>query len=285
MKLPALWIAAAFAAGIAVAFRWPEKPLTCAAVAALAILAGGILIWRQLLFAATVCALAAWTALGGLALGIELAVVPANHVTRLIAANRIDLTEPLRWRGRLREDPLVMPWGRRFEIDIEQVESGGQILPASGGLRANIYNNPRQPIEISETLRAGDRVEALVRARPPRNFLDPGAFDLHGYLARQKIDLIGSLRSGELLRLVDRPPPTLLQRLARARGNLLARLDALFAGQPDRQAVLRAMLLGDRTFVDSETVTAFQENSRLSRSCCSWSPRRRARRIFLLVRT
>jgi competence protein ComEC len=250
MKLPALWIAAAFSAGIAVAFRWPVKPLTCAAVAALAILAGGILIRRQLLLGAAVCALAAWTAL-----------VPADHVTRLIAANRIDLTEPLRWRGRLREDPLVMPWGRRFDIDIEQVESGGQILPASGGLRANIYNNPRQPIEVPETLRAGDRVEALIRARPPRNFLDPGAFDLHGYLARQKIDLIGSLRSGELLRLVDRPSPTLLQRLARARGNLLARLDALFAGQPDRQAVLRAMLLGDRTFVDSETVTAFQKTA------------------------
>ena len=69
--------------------------------------------------------------------------VPANHVTRLIAANRIDLTEPLRWRGRLREDPLVMPWGRRYEIDVEQVESAGQILAASGGLRANIYNNPQ----------------------------------------------------------------------------------------------------------------------------------------------
>jgi predicted membrane metal-binding protein len=261
MKLPALWIAAAFAAGIGIITRWPHQPLLYAAVAALAILAGSILIWRRLLFASAICALAAWTALGGLAHGIEQAAVPANHVTRLIAANRIDLTEPLRWRGRLREDPLVMPWGRRYEIDIEQVESGGQILAASGGLRANIYNNPRQSLEISETFRAGDRVEALVRARPPRNFLDPGAFDIHGYLARQKIDLIGSLKSGELLRLVDRPTPTLLQRLARARGNLLARLDALFAGQPDRQAVLRAMLLGDRTFVDSETVTAFQKTA------------------------
>ena len=261
MKLPALWIAAAFAAGIGIITRWPHQPLTYAAVAALAILAGSILIWRSFLFAAGICALTAWTALGGLALGIEQAAVPANHVTRLIAANRIDLTEPLRWRGRLREDPLVMPWGRRYEIDIEQVESGGQILAANGGLRANIYNNPRQPIVVDETLRAGDRVEALVRARPPRNFLDPGAFDIHGYLARQRIDLIGSLKSGELLRLVDRPTPTLLQRLARARGNLLARLDALFAGQPDRQAVLRAMLLGDRSFVDSETVTAFQKTA------------------------
>jgi competence protein ComEC len=261
MKLPALWIAAAFAAGIALAMRWPHQPSTYAAAAGLAIIAGGIFIWRRLLYASAICALAAWIALGSLAFGIEQAAVPANHVTRLIVANRIDLTEPLRWRGRLREDPLVMPWGRRYEIDIEQVESGGQILTASGGLRANIYNNPKQPIEIAETLRAGDRVEALVRARPPRNFLDPGAFDIHGYLARQRIDLIGSLKSGELLRLVDRPTPTLLQRFARARGNLLARLDALFAGQPDREAVLRAVLLGDRSFVDSETVTAFQKTA------------------------
>jgi competence protein ComEC len=261
MKLPALWIAAAFAAGIALVMRWPHQPLAYAAGAGLAIIAGGIFVWRRLVYASAICALAAWIALGSLAFGIEQAAVPANHVTRLITTNRIDLTEPLRWRGRLRDDPLVMPWGRRYEIDIEQVESGGQILTASGGLRANIYNNPKQPIEISETLRAGDRVEALVRARPPRNFLDPGAFDIHGYLARQRIDLIGSLKSGELLRLVDRPTPTLLQRLARAPGNLLARLDALFAGQADREAVLRAMLLGDRSFVDSETVTAFQKTA------------------------
>ena len=110
-------------------------------------------------------------------------------------------------------------------------------------------------------LRAGDRVEALLRARPPRNFLDPGAFDVRGYLARQQIDLTGSLRSGVLLQLIDRPRPTLLQRLARVRGDLLARLDALFPGQPQRAAVLRAMLLGDRSFVDSRFVTAFQKTA------------------------
>lgn len=125
MKLPALWIAAAFATGIALVMRWPHQPLPYAAAAAIAILAGGILIWRNFLFAAGICALTAWTAIGGLALGIEKAAVSANHVTRLIASNGIDLTEPLRWRGRLREDPLLMSWGRRYEIDIEQVESGG----------------------------------------------------------------------------------------------------------------------------------------------------------------
>jgi competence protein ComEC len=261
MTLPALWIAAAFAAGIGLATRWPQSVLLSAAIAAISILLGCLLVWRKKTRPGAVFAFAAWISLGGLALGIERASTPANHVTRLIAANRLDLSEPLRWRGRLREDPLVLPWGRRFEIDLEQAESAGQFLPVSGGLRANLYNNPRQPAEFAAVLRAGDRVECIVRARPPRNFLDPGAFDLHGYLARQKIDLIGSLRSGELLQVIDRPPPTFLQRLARMRGNLLARLDALFADQPDQMAVLRAMLLGDRAFVDSETVTAFQKTA------------------------
>src|SRR6202047_789070 len=95
----------------------------------------------------------------------------------------------------------------------------------------------------SETLHAGDRVEALLRARPPRNFLDPGAFDIRGYLALQKIDLTGTLRSGELLQLIDRPSPPLLHRLARVRGELLARLDALFPGEPDRAAVIAGLAL------------------------------------------
>jgi competence protein ComEC len=127
-----------------------------------------------------------------------------------------------------------------------------------GGLRASLYNSPRANGAPGD-LHAGDRVEALLRTRPPRNFLDPGAFDLHGYLALQRVDLTGSLRNGELLQLIGRPPPTPLQELARVRGALLARLDGLFAGQPQRAAVLRAMLLGDRSFVESDTVTAFQK--------------------------
>jgi hypothetical protein len=41
---------------------------------------------------------------------------------------------PLRWRGGLREDPMRLPWGRRFEIDREQVEIAGARLPVTGGL-------------------------------------------------------------------------------------------------------------------------------------------------------
>ncbi|MGC2422151.1 MAG: ComEC/Rec2 family competence protein [Candidatus Acidiferrales bacterium] len=264
MKLPALWIVAAFAAGILAAGRWPEHRAAWLAATVAAILLGVTLVWRGRTAMAWVFALVAWTALGGWALCAERAAVPANHIARLIAAGRLDTSEPLRWRGRLREDPMPMPWGRRYVMDLEEVEIADETLPVRGGLRFNLYaERNRTAVDANATpfLRAGDRVEALLRAGPPRNFLDPGAFDLHGYLARQKIDLAGSLRSGELLQLIDRPPPTLMQRLARVHGSLLARLDGLFPGQPEGLAVLRAMVLGDRSFVDSSVVTAFQKTA------------------------
>jgi ComEC/Rec2-related protein len=265
MKLPALWILGAFAAGIGIAGLWPGSLRLWAVGAALGILAGVILAagfsaWRHSFSAGWVCALFAWLAIGGLAASVERATVPANHIARLIAAGRVDPGIALRWRGRLREDLLSLPWGQRFGIDLEQVEAHGAALTTTGGLRVKFYPGARIA-EPPAGLRAGDRVEVLVKARPPRDYLDPGAFDVKGFLARVKIDVIGSLRSGELLPLVDRPPPTISHRLARARGTLLTRLDSIFAGHPERGAVARAMLLGDRSFVDSSVVLAFQKTA------------------------
>ena len=269
MKLPAVWMFTALAAGIWLGGRW-HAPVGASAGAcvgvwagacAAAIILGCAFAWRSRAAIAWGLALAAWVAIGGVAVSAERAGVPADHVTRLIGAGQLDTSEPLRWRGRLREDPLKLPWGQRYEIDLEQVEVRGESVPVSGGLRANLYRDTHKEQTGGPPvgLRAGDRVEALLKARPPRNFLDPGAFDLRVYLALQKVDLTGSLRSGELLQLFDRPSPTLAQRLARARGALLARIDVLFPGKPQIAAVLRAMLLGDRSFVESDTVLAFQK--------------------------
>ena len=260
MKLPALWIFAAFAAGIGIAMRWSASPGLWAAAVTFAILCAAIFVWRNYSSPAWILALLAWLALGGLALAVEHSTVPKNHITRLVRSKGIDLSVPVRWRGRLRDDPMALPWGHRYEIDLEQVEIAGETVPVSGGLRLNFYSGTRAA-EPPADLRAGYRVEALAKAKPPRNYLDPGAIDIRGILARQGVDLLGSLRSGDLLQIVDRPPPTIAQRLARARGNMLARLDSLFAEQPERGAILRAMLLGDRSFVDTSVVEAFQKTA------------------------
>jgi competence protein ComEC len=260
MKLPALWIFAAFAAGVGISSLRPEPVKMWAIAAAISIVLASMVLWRNHSSGALALGLLAWCSLGGLAASVERSTIPANNVSRLIAAGRIAGGDTLCWRGILREDPIALPWGHRFEIDLEGVETASETLRVSGGLRANLYPNPRASGEMPSFL-AGDRVEALMRAQVPRNFQDPGAFDLRGYLTGQGIDLTGSLRSRELLQLIDRPQPGLLNRLARVRGNLFARLDGLFAESPDRAALLRAMLLGDRSFVDSETVNAFQKTS------------------------
>lgn len=263
MKLPALWIAAAFASGIALADAGTRPGLSAwLALAVASLLAGGVLAWRNRLFAAWLTALVAWAALGGVAVAVERSLVPENHVTRLIAAGRLDTGATLRWLGTLREDPRVFPWGRRLQINLETATIGGLPVPVRGGLRLNFYTegaHANDDLTELDSLRAGDRVEALAKAHLVRNFQDPGAFDIHDFLARQGVDLIGTLRSPELLQLAGQPSPTLPQRVARLRGIFLRRLDTLFVGDPGRAAVLRAMLLGDRSFADSSVVTQFQK--------------------------
>ena len=264
MKLPALWIAAAFAAGIE-ASRLAGPPVAaCAICAATAVVTASLLLWlRREPFACAIAwtfALLAWAATGATARGIEHARVTPDSVAQLIANGKLDTSFPLRWQGRLRGDPADRPWGREYLIDLEKIQTANASSPVRGGLRLTLYSDDAEPKD-KDDLRAGDRVEALVKAQQPRNFNDPGAFDARSYLAAQGVDLTGSLRSAELLTPIDRPAPGIRQRLARMHGTLLARVDRLFARQPETVALLRAMLLGDRSFVDTGTVVAFQKTA------------------------
>lgn len=313
MKFPALPIAFSLAAGIAagefLAHRVSHALILCLVIASPLLLLGFLLLLGGHNVFAGVAALLAWSFLGGAAVQFVPLQVPAGHITRQIAAQQIDLKQPLRWRGRLRFDPLRLPWGLRYEVDLDEVQAAGVWRPVSGGLRIGYFFNDRdvrgaQPGTSSDEagavsapessvdgatpdgaapsgaagaptgespagaaphiiLRAGDRVEALLRAGPARNFGDPGAFDYKTFLARQQIDVSGFLRSSSLLTRTAAPPPTFAQRLARMRGRLLNAVDATFAGDKShgtgRAAVARAMLLGDRSFLDSEQVEPFQD--------------------------
>ncbi|MFZ0038179.1 MAG: ComEC/Rec2 family competence protein [Candidatus Acidiferrales bacterium] len=258
MRVPAVWIVAAFAGGILLRLARPLAPTIWLVSAAFLILLAALLLrFSKTIWTSFIAALIAWSALGGAAASLEHLIVPANRIARMVSENRLDMSEPLRWRGRLREDPLRLPWGVRYEMDLESVDAAGRAVAVTGGLRANYYFNPRHD-ETLPDVRAGDRVEALVHAHAPRNFMDPGAIDMRAQLAREGIDLTGTLRTTDLLQKLSTPRLGIPYWLARARGALLARLDAAFASAPEEAAILRAMLLGDRMFVTSEVSTEFQ---------------------------
>jgi competence protein ComEC len=265
MRLPAVAIAAAFAGGIALGLH-PAAARNASShgilftsffLAALFISTGIILVRVNRLFSAAAASLLSWILLGFLGACIGEQPRPAEHVISLVEQERFDLKTPLRWHGRLRDDPARLPWGYGYEIELSGVEMEGSLHPAFGGLRLSFATAADQP--LPPKLYAGDEITVLTEARRPAVFRDDGAFDRRAYLEEQGIDLVATLRAAQLLAQASSPAATLATRLARARSRLREEIDQLFAPTPQVAGVLRAMLLGDRTFVDRAEAVDFQK--------------------------
>jgi competence protein ComEC len=262
MKLPSLFPVGFFAGGILLSLELKKfallNPRIGIFAALLFLLFGSLALCRNWVFPAALFAAFAWLSLGIVASNLERSSVPQNLASTLIESGKLDAGTALRWRGRLRSDPLSLPWGARYEIDLDEVESAVGIIPVAGGLRLTDYGAESASAALPPA-RAGDRIEVLARARPVYNFGDPGSFDFRNYLARQNIQLQGALRNRQLLTIIGHPRLTLSDRFARVRGHLLRSLNDLFASRPEEGALARAMLLGDRSFVERDRVVDFQK--------------------------
>jgi competence protein ComEC len=264
MKLPALAITVSFASGIALGLQafvrenssGRAEMFTGFALAALALLTAGLLASKGRLLAAGLLALFSWLTLGVLAARVAGQAKPADHVLALAESGAIDLNSPLRWHGRLRDAPVQLPWGWSYDLQLKSVEARGVLLPVSGGLRLSFSSGPE---EHPPDLHLGDRVAVLAEARLPETFRDEGAFDRRAYLAQQNIDVIAALRAPELLELEAAGPSTLASRLARIRRSFRTELDTLLPRNPSCAGILRAMLLGDRSFVERPEALDFQK--------------------------
>jgi competence protein ComEC len=263
MKLPSIWPVGFFAGGILLSSHLADRahlpPKVLFLSTACLLIAAFVLLRLDQVHAALLLSAAAWTCLGFAASTLQRASVPANLASTLIESGKLEGNAPLRWHGRLRVDPLHLPWGTRYIIDLNEVESAAGVTPVAGGLRLTAYREETKS-GPSLPLRAGDRVDALVHALPIRNFGDPGSFDQRAYLAQQGIELQATLRNSQLLTILDSHAHlTISDRLARLRGRLLKSIDELFPFQAGQAALARAMLLGDRSFVDHDLVVEYQQ--------------------------
>lgn len=265
MKLPAVVIAAAFACGVALGLYQPVARLATSRVwLAGIVLACGFLItvaiallntsrFNEAAIASAVC----WIFLGTLGAWISNQPLPGAHIINLINTGRINLQTPLRWHGTLRDEPTKLPWGFGVEIELAGVDYENSHLSSLGGLRLSFSPKPDDP--ALPALHAGDEVTVIAQAKRPQLFRDEGAFDRRAYLASQRIDLVAALRSPNLIQRVSAARPSTGTLLARIRHRLRDEVDALFAGRQEVAAVLRAMLLGDRSFVDRDEAVDFQK--------------------------
>jgi len=265
MRLPAVALAAVFACGAVLGqTQWfAERASSHVYLAAGLALAGflicsGIFLTKigQLLPAAAVAGLR-WLILGVLGSGVANQPRPADYVLSLATAGRLDLKTPLRWYGHLRDEPVRLPWGYGYEIELTGVEFQGSLVPTRGGLRVSYSESPEKA--VAPNVHAGDEIVVATQAKRPQIYRDDGAFDRRAYLAQQNVDLVATLRAPELMERTGASPVTAATLLARARRRLRDEIDELFAKTPQVGGVLRAMLLGDRSFVERPESTDFQK--------------------------
>jgi competence protein ComEC len=258
-------ITAAFACGIALGLCPPIARLATShfflasgfVSAVFLLLTGMILLTRARLAAASVVSGVSWILLGTISAWISEQPLPSSHVRCLVESGRIDLHTPLRWRGTLRDEPAKLLWGFGLEIELAGVDYENHQLEARGGLRLSF--SP-QPYDLDlPTLHAGDAVSVIAHAKRPQVFRDEGAFDRRAYLATQGIDLVATLRSPALIQRLSAAPLSAGTLLSRTRHRFREEVDKLFGGRPEVAAVLRAMLLGDRSFVERDEAADFQQ--------------------------
>jgi competence protein ComEC len=265
LKLPAVALAAAFAGGIllglqpALAVHATSKHFLALILVflLLCLLAAALLTRREKLWPAATLSLAAWILLGVFAACLAEQPLPREHVLVRMAAGQISSKVPLRYVGRMRSEVAHMPWGYGLELDLSRVETADGVLPLVGGMRVGF--TPKEGEAGLPELHAGDEVAVLTVARLPVVYKDAGAFDRRGFLARQEIHVQATLRASTLLEKLGTASPSMGTRVARWRGKLRETLDGLFPGSPEVAGILRAMLLGDRAFVDRAESVDFQK--------------------------
>lgn len=261
MRFPVLWLALAYAAGLALFNGVEESSHILFLLATLAALLGAALlrvrpsrVEQGRLHLALACALTGFFFLGSATIGLSTAAVEAERIDRLLAVGEIDLSEAVRVVGWLRRAPVQKPFATVYDLELESLETGGRRHSTSGGARLTYFfpPEPEPSIPPLPALRYGDRVEVLARMHPPATFRNPGSFDRKTFLARRGIFLEGTLRAPELLRqLPHTRGHAALGWIYDLRVKLLAQLDRIVPPEtrPNQNVVLRAMLLGDRSLL------------------------------------
>jgi competence protein ComEC len=156
---------------------------------------------------------------------------------------------PVKLRGVCRADPREAEGRWTLVLDVEEVSN----QPVTGRARIDVGGTARRPDLID-----GDRVVLWAELRAPRGLRDPGAFDAAAQARRDGIHAVGWCKSPRLVEATGEREAGWLRDLA-ARARRWSRAQLVAALPPGReQALVRAMVLGERTALDAETSETFR---------------------------
>ncbi len=259
---PFLYLTTALVAGILIDIWVGPSPWLVAALVLASLAATIKFILSRKDRAATVAILIGFIATGALLSSAEKRPVDPARLNHLFDQGAITPADPVELEGRLAAPPEPAPERYYLDLEAESLRTRAEIIPAKG--RARLMLPIIDSVAAEEFARlaldGGARVRVLVRLERARNYDNPGSPDFNDFLERSGYDLKGTIKSPLLIeRMESDTSSSVLSWLYRLRLSVMKAIDERF--NPRVAGTLKAMLMGNRYFLDKETVERLQESA------------------------
>ncbi len=191
---------------------------------------------------------------------------PLSHI-RYLESMGADLNDPVRLEGRVISTPYRTGYGLQFDVETQRIESLTHVYAVTGKIRLRVQGSEDRdgsdgsgPLEIQ----FGDEIQTLVRLRQPQICQNPGSFDFRRWMEEiEDLYWVGTVKNPRLVEKEGHAAGFHFAEFAeRARQRLLRGIDDLYppwSAQGRYGGVLKAVLWGDRTALDSTTIDDFRK--------------------------
>jgi len=203
-----------------------------------------------------------FVAAGALLSLIERTKDTTSRLESLYESKVISPDDPVELTGTLGAPPEPAPGTFYLDLAAEQLRVRDQLMPARGHARLMISpsGDAAQKDFADLALDYGSRVRVLVRLERARGYANPGSPDFNDLLERRGYDLKGVIKSSLLVEHIgDAGTNRALAFLYHLRLRMMDAFGSSF--EPRVGGTLKAMLTGNRYFLDRETVDRLRESS------------------------
>jgi competence protein ComEC len=251
-----LWLAAMFAAGIAV-FSFFQASIS-------ALMAFCVLFAVAAFVAAktgygTLLITAAFFVAGGVVYQAHLASITPDRLRSIYDGGQIALGEPVEITGTMTRDLEAAVEGVFVRVDVDSIRYRSDTQAASGSVRLFAPINTREMAEGYGRLDLGSGTRVWIACDLNRDdyFRNPGVVSRKTVLDWQDVDATGTIKSPLLVENVGSGGIRFTAFVFGFRDRLIAKFRELFS--PQVAGVMIASLLGNKHFLDKQTADVFRE--------------------------
>jgi len=270
MKCPLLILAACFALGILAAHLlapgFAEISLLLAAASGCLLL--GLISFRREMIRVSACLALAGFVVAGMAAAAAFQYRFLPNDVHYLSGWGVDLNRTIETEGVIASNPIRSHNSFRFDMECRRIEYNGEWRNVRGKIQVRLFTPAKaQSWEAIESLdpQYGNLIQAPVRFEKPWVYRNPGSFDFRWWLeAINDISWEGTIRNPLAVQKISESQASHLSMVVQnARSHLLHGIDRLYppwSSEGRVGAVLKAVLLGDRSSLDSNTVENFRQS-------------------------